>query len=163
MSKIKKANGVVNYKMKKEITPRSSEVLWCTCGGLVTAEQPPPAHPNTLLQEGRAQWELFQADPRIVPSPTSTFCPPTPLPNLNRAPKADVGHQSPTATQWWSPTSPLERRIFANRLVNEQNKITRKKSILNYGAVGFILILSILFNKKGKYKTHRINNEMQID
>lgn len=61
------------------------------------------------------------------------------------------------------PHQPTGAKDFCKPVSKWAKQNYKEKSILNYGAVGFILILSILFNKKGKYKTHRINNEMQID
>lgn len=145
--KLKKQTEYSIIKWKKKLPPGGQKFYdEHVVGWLQQNSLAPPAHPNTLLQEGRARWELFQADPRIAPSPTSTFCTPTPLPNPNRAPKADVDHQSPTATRWWSPTSPPEWRIFANRLVNEQNKITRKKTILKYSSLWCSWIYPNSFN-----------------
>ena len=88
MSKIKKINRVLGYKMKKEITTRSPEALERMCCGLVTAwegtgqkvwggaprlwrpsaaaQLPPPA-PTPSSKKVELNPELSQADPGIAP------------------------------------------------------------------------------------------------
>lgn len=157
------------YKMKTEITTRSSEVLWHRCGRLVTERggtQLEGHHSSADLQQqllfpcsvqyprpGRHS-SARSFSQQILGLLPALHSPSVSLLNLNRDPKAESNNQSPTATQQLRPTRVV--RVF-KAVRKWTHKITRVKKkfliTLNYGAVVFILIFSIALSRKGEYKT----------